>query len=124
MLARRVHHVVTENDRVIATADLLRSRRTHEIGPLLTGSHRPLRDDFEVNVPELDTVVDAALAAGALGARTTGDGFGGSAIALVPAAAIDAITEAVSLTAESAGHLTPTIWPAIPSAGAAGLGAV
>ncbi len=121
MLARRVHHVVTENDRVIATADLLRSRRTHEIGPLLTGSHRPLRDDFEVNVPELDTVVDAALAAGALGARTTGDGFGGSAIALVPAAAI---TEAVSLTAESAGHLIPTIWPAIPSAGAAGLGAV
>jgi len=83
-LEKRTRHAVTENERVLGTVELLRSGRVVEIGPLLTESHRSLRDDFEVSSAELNTAVDAALAAGAAGARMTGGGFGGSAIALVP----------------------------------------
>ena len=85
-LRRRVRHVVTENDRVSATVELLRAGRVGGIGELLTASHRSLRDDYEVSCPELDLAVESALAAGALGARMTGGGFGGSVIALLPVA--------------------------------------
>jgi galactokinase len=117
-LARRVRHVVTENARVLAAVGLLRANRLAEIGPLLTASHRSLRDDFEVSAPELDTAVMATLSAGALGARMTGGGFGGSAIALTPVAAVPAATSAAATAAERAGHPSPTIWVAAPSAGA------
>ena len=80
VLGRRAKHVFTENARVRrAVACAGRPRR---IGPLLTASHVSLRDDFEVSSPELDVAVEAALEAGALGARMTGGGFGGSALAL------------------------------------------
>jgi galactokinase len=82
-LRRRAQHVVTENERVTAVVALLRAGRTAEIGPLLTASHASLRDDFEVSCPELDLAVDAALRAGALGARMTGAGFGGTVVVLV-----------------------------------------
>ena len=118
VLARRVRHVVTENARVLATAELLRAGRLAAIGPLLTASHRSLRDDFEVSVPELDTAVTAALGAGALGARMTGGGFGGCVIALTPAATVPALSTAAAAAARRAGHIAPTIWPAVPSAGA------
>jgi galactokinase len=117
-LARRVRHVVTENARVLATAELLRAGRLTAIGPILTASHQSLRDDFEVSVPELDTAVSAALRAGALGARMTGGGFGGSVIALAPLATVPALTAAAEAAAREAGHPSPTIWPAVPSAGA------
>ncbi|MEU4746730.1 galactokinase, partial [Actinosynnema sp. NPDC023658] len=68
-LARRVRHVVTEDERVARVADLLRADRIREVGPLLTESHASLRDDYEVTVPELDVAVEALLAAGAAGAR-------------------------------------------------------
>ncbi len=84
-LQRRVRHVVTENDRVAQTVELLRADRVEEIGELLTASHRSLRDDYEVSCAELDVAVDTALETGAIGARMTGGGFGGSAIALIPA---------------------------------------
>jgi galactokinase len=64
------------------------------LGPILLASHASLRDDFAVSVPALDEVVDVAIADGALGARMTGGGFGGSALALVPDAALVAVTEA------------------------------
>jgi galactokinase len=85
--ARRVRHVVTENERVLAFVSLLAAgdlsgERLRAAGELLTASHVSLRDDFEVSCPELDAVVDAALRGGAYGARMTGGGFGGSAIAL------------------------------------------
>jgi galactokinase len=118
VLARRVRHVVTENERVLATAELLRAGRLAAVGPLLTASHRSLRDDFEVSVPELDTAVSAALGAGALGARLTGGGFGGCVIALAPAATVAALSTAVAAGARRAGHIAPTIWPAVPSGGA------
>jgi galactokinase len=80
---RRVRHVVTENQRVLDTVQLLRAGRLPEIGPLLSASHASLRDDFEVTVPQLDVAVQAALDVGALGARMTGGGFGGCVLALV-----------------------------------------
>jgi len=81
---RRVKHVVTENQRVLDTVATLRTSGPRGIGALLDASHASMRDDFEISVPELDLAVEAALAAGALGARMTGGGFGGSAIALMP----------------------------------------
>nr|WP_279591038.1 galactokinase [Modestobacter marinus] len=94
-LQARTRHVVTENQRVDAVVELVRAGRVAEIGPLLDGSHTSLRDDYEVSAVELDVVVAAARAAGALGARMVGGGFGGSAIALIRSADAPAVEEAV-----------------------------
>jgi galactokinase len=117
---RRARHVVTENDRVLRTVELLRAGRVGDIGPLLTASHASLRDDFEVTVPALDVAVDAALAAGALGARMTGGGFGGCVLALVPAgaAAEQAVRAAVDTAYTDRGFGPPGYFTALPSAGA------
>lgn len=80
---RRIRHVITENQRVLDTVATLRAEGAAAIGELLDASHRSMRDDFEISVPELDLAVESAVAAGALGARMTGGGFGGAAIALV-----------------------------------------
>nr|WP_320066007.1 galactokinase [Micromonospora sp. RTGN7] len=93
---RRVRHVVTENQRVLDTVELLRAGRIRDIGPLLTASHASMRDDFEITVPEIDIAVEAALAAGAYGARMTGGGFGGCVLALIDADRADAVAAAVT----------------------------
>ncbi|WP_438856452.1 galactokinase [Agromyces sp. M3QZ16-3] len=80
---RRVRHVVTEDQRVLDTVRTLREHGPGAIGPLLDASHASMRDDFEISVPELDLAVETAQANGAIGARMTGGGFGGAAIALV-----------------------------------------
>lgn len=80
---RRIRHVITENQRVLDTVAVLRAQGASAIGELLDASHRSMRDDFEISVPELDLAVETAVGAGALGARMTGGGFGGAAIALV-----------------------------------------
>lgn len=80
---RRVRHVVTENQRVLDTVDVLREIGPAGIGDLLDASHRSMRDDFEISVRELDLAVETAQANGAIGARMTGGGFGGAAIALI-----------------------------------------
>jgi galactokinase len=80
---RRVRHVVTENQRVLDTVDVLRDIGPAGIGELLDASHRSMRDDFEISVRELDLAVETAWANGAIGARMTGGGFGGAAIALI-----------------------------------------
>jgi galactokinase len=80
---RRIRHVITENQRVLDTVALLRTDGAAAIGELLDASHRSMRDDFEISVPELNLAVETAVSAGALGARMTGGGFGGAAIALV-----------------------------------------
>ena len=84
VLRRRARHVITENQRVLEAAALLRRGKTAGIGRLLNESHASLRDDFEISWPEADVAVDAAVGAGALGARMMGGGFGGSVIALLP----------------------------------------
>jgi galactokinase len=76
--------------------DLLRAGHLSDVGPLLNASHASMRDDFEISCAELDVAVEAATAHGALGARMTGGGFGGSAIALVPADRTAEVTSAVT----------------------------
>lgn len=113
-----VRHVVTENQRVLDTVDLLKSGKLAEIGPLLDASHESLRDDYRVSSVELDLAVDSARAAGALGARMTGGGFGGSAIALVRESEVDVVENAVAAAFEAAGLRRPRAFVAVPSRGA------
>ncbi|MEU4772163.1 galactokinase [Micromonospora sp. NPDC023644] len=115
---RRVRHVVTENQRVLDTVALLRAGRVREIGPLLTASHASMRDDFEITVPEIDTAVEAALAAGALGARMTGGGFGGCVLALVDAERGDAVADAVTAAYAERGFAAPGHVSVLPGPGA------
>jgi galactokinase len=84
VLRRRARHVVTENQRVLAMVEALQGRALDAIGPIMAESHASLRDDFEVSTAGLDEVVRRLRAtAGVLGARLTGGGFGGVAVALV-----------------------------------------
>ncbi len=117
VLRRRVRHVVTENGRVLDVVALLESGDVRAIGPLMTASHVSLRDDYEVSCRELDLVVDTALAAGALGARMTGGGFGGSAIALVEASAVEHVRDRVTASFAAAGLTEPGFVDAEPGDG-------
>jgi len=92
---RRIRHVITENQRVLDTVAMLKAEGAQGIGELLDASHRSMRDDFEISVPELDLAVETAVGAGALGARMTGGGFGGAAIALVRLADLSRVQVAV-----------------------------
>jgi galactokinase len=116
---RRVRHVVTENQRVLDTVRTLREQGPTAIGDLLVASHVSMRDDFEISVAELDTAVDAALEAGALGARMTGGGFGGAAIALVARDRVQHVTDAATAAFSASGFTAPTIFTVTPSDGAA-----
>jgi galactokinase len=118
VMRRRVRHVVTEDQRVLDTVELLRAGRIQQIGPLMTASHVSMRDDFEITVPEVDVAVEAALKAGAYGARMTGGGFGGCVLALVDADRADATTEAVAAAYDRHGFRAPTPFVAVPSQGA------
>ncbi len=104
---RLATHVVTEQARVVEAEQAIKDQDWSELGRLMTASHASLRDDFEVSVEELDVAVEAALEAGALGARMTGGGFGGSAIALVPAGGGDAVRDAVLAAYDAAGWQPP-----------------
>ncbi|MBN0046054.1 galactokinase [Streptomyces actuosus] len=115
---RLVRHIVTENHRVEQVVSLLTSGETRAIGPVLVEGHASLRDDFAISCPELDLVVDTAMASGALGARMTGGGFGGSAIVLTEAADADAVTKAVEEAFTAAGFTAPRVFQAVPSPGA------
>jgi galactokinase len=117
-MRRRVRHVVTEDQRVLDTVSLLRAGRIREIGPLMTASHASMRDDFEITVAEVDVAVEAALAAGAYGARMTGGGFGGCILALIDADRADAVIGAVEAAYERHGFTAPTTFVAVPSKGA------
>ncbi|QGN45516.1 galactokinase [Micromonospora sp. WMMC415] len=119
---RRVRHVVTEDQRVLDTVTLLRAGRVREIGPLLTASHASMRDDFEITVPEIDTAVETALAAGALGARMTGGGFGGCVLALVDADRAVAVADAVRHAYAERAFTAPHTVTVLPTAGATRLG--
>lgn len=114
----RTQHVVTENHRVEAVVGLLRAGAVAEIGALLNASHLSLRDQFEVSCPELDVAVESAIRGGARGARMTGGGFGGSAIALVSAERADAMRRTVADAYEDRGWKAPVFRTATPSAGA------
>ncbi|MHB1235097.1 MAG: galactokinase [Microbacteriaceae bacterium] len=115
---RRVRHVVTENQRVLDTVRALREHGAGAIGELLDASHRSMRDDFEISVPELDLAVETARAHGAIGARMTGGGFGGAAIALVPKELLSQVQVAVDGAFAEHGYRQPDTFVVNASDGA------
>ena len=117
VLRRRARHVVTEIARVGEAVTALEAGDLTEVGRLFDASHASLRDDYEVSCAELDVSVEAARSAGALGARMTGGGFGGSSIALVPADAVDAAEAAVLAAFAERGWPSPRCF--VVTAGAA-----
>jgi galactokinase len=115
---RRARHVITESARVLAAIDRLSVGDTAGVGSLMTESHESLRDDYEVSGPGLDAIVDVARdAPGCLGARMTGGGFAGCAVALVRADRADAFAADVVDRYDHSG-LTAEVWICEPSAGA------
>lgn len=118
LVRRRVRHVVSEIERTARAIEELKAGDFAAFGRSMVESHASLRDDYEVTVIELDSAVDAALAAGALGARMTGGGFGGSAIALIDKGIVQVVEEAVLHAAADKGLATPEFLVAVPSLGA------
>ena len=126
VLRRRARHVVTDNQRVLDATALLRgisgpsavADAYHQIGRLLTQAHLSLRDDFEISWPQADVAVDAALVAGALGARMMGGGFGGSVLVLLREGTQDSVRAAVADAFDRRSWTTPEFLDAAPSASA------
>jgi galactokinase len=119
VLLRRARHIVTENARVLEVVDILRgSADPRAIGRVLTAGHASLRDDFQISTAELDACVDAAVEAGAHGARMVGGGFGGSAVVLVDRDRADAVADAVRDRFASEGYSVPRTFDVVPAAGA------
>lgn len=115
---RRARHVLTENRRVLDFVAALGDSDFIAAGRLMTESHASMRDDFEITTGHLDLIADAAVRAGALGARMTGGGFGGCVIALVPTDHAEAIGDAVRQAVSDAGFQLPAITRTRAAAGA------
>jgi galactokinase len=115
---RRARHVFTENARVLDTVAALRADDLRAVGTLLTASHASMRDDFEITTPQLDLIAESAIAAGALGARMTGGGFGGCVIALAPESAVDEVSTTVPRAVRDAGFDEPSVMRVAAAAGA------
>jgi galactokinase len=115
---RRARHVITENARVLAGVDALRRQDFAAFGALMWASHASLRDDYAVSTRELDAFVTLARQAGALGARLTGAGFGGCAIALITSGEAPALTESVNSAFAQQGYHAPAWYTFSPAAGA------
>ena len=116
--AKRVRHVVTENQRVLDAVAALGAGDFARVGELMTASHASMRDDYEITVPTVDLAVATLLDSGALGARMTGGGFGGCVLALIPADRAEAAAQAVVEAFADEGFGSPVSFLAHPSAGA------
>ena len=114
----RARHAVTEMKRVLECVEALSNSDFAKVGQLINQSHTSLRDDYTVSCPELDTAVEAALAAGALGSRMVGGGFGGSAIALIQASKTTETIKSVEKALSSKGFKAPRFFTSLPSQGA------
>jgi len=115
---RRARHVVTEDERVLEAVDALRAGAMSAVGGLMSASHRSMRDDFEISTPELDLAVEISLGSGAIGARMTGGGFGGSVIALAPVPRLPPLRAAITAAFDRHGHTQPEMFRVRPSPGA------
>ncbi len=115
---RRVKHVITENQRVLDTVDNLKLKGPRAIGQQMHESHISMRDDFEISIDELDVAVETAIQHGAIGARMTGGGFGGAAIALVPIEKIGSVTLAIKAEFENLKYQKPEIFAVSAGPGA------
>jgi galactokinase len=114
----RARHAITEMKRVLDCVDALGSGDFVKVGQLINDSHRSLRDDYTVSCPELDTAVEASLAAGAMGSRMVGGGFGGSAIALIEAAKTSQTISAIEKAFADKKFKAPRFFTSLPSQGA------
>lgn len=115
---RRVGHIWSEEQRTVDAIAALEAKDYEQLGQLMWQSHHSLKEDYEVSVPELDLVVDCAKEIGALGARMTGGGFGGSAIALLPSEKVEMLAELIARKAVAAGFPIPEFEVATASNGA------
>ena len=115
---KRARHIVTENARVLEATDALRAGDFPDLGRLMYASHASMRDDFEISTRELDAFVEIAGAAGAPGARLTGAGFGGCAIALARTGGTEALARDVTRAFAERGFEEPVFYKFVPSAGA------
>ena len=114
----RARHAVTEMKRVLECVDALSNSDFEKVGHLINQSHTSLRDDYTVSCPELDTAVEAALSAGALGSRMVGGGFGGSAIALIQASKTKETIKLIEKEFSNKGFKAPRFFASLPSQGA------
>jgi galactokinase len=122
-IQRRVRHVVSENHRAQDAVNAMQAGDAGCLGEIMKASHASLRDDFEVSSPALDQMVESALKShGCYGARMTGAGFGGCAVALVAADRLDAFTADVSKRYTQRSGLVPRIYPCRASSGAERIG--
>lgn len=116
---RRCRHVVGENERVLQTVDALKRDDLAEVGRLMDASHASLRDDYAVSSPALDAMVEAMRSApGCFGARLTGAGFGGCAIALVEPGKEQAVADAIFELYPKATNIWPEVYTSQPGPGA------
>ena len=114
----RARHAVSEMKRVLDCVEALSKSDFVMVGELINQSHISLRDDYTVSCPELDTAVDASLAAGALGSRMVGGGFGGSAIALIEVSKTSETIHAVEKAFADKKFKAPRFFTSLPSQGA------
>lgn len=111
IVRRRARHVITENARTLQAADAMRRGDAAALGKLMDASHVSMRDDFEISSDALNAIVDAARREpGCYGARMTGGGFAGCAVALVDAAEAERFALAVAGTYQNATGLEPAIY--------------
>jgi galactokinase len=116
---RRARHVITENERTLQAAEAMRKGNAVALGRLMDASHVSMRDDFEISNEQLNEMVELAQAReGCFGARMTGGGFGGCAVALVAAGAAGAFAAKVGQQYESATGLEPSLYICEATAGA------
>jgi galactokinase len=119
---RRARHVIGEIERTPHAAEAVRASNWPTVGQLMYASHDSLRDDYEVSCPELDAVVEIAQAigpkGGVIGCRMTGGGFGGCAVAMVNAEAVEAISARIASEYERRTKIKPTLFVSRPAAGA------
>ena len=119
VLLRRARHVVTENQRVLAAAEALKTANWSTLGQLLFESHQSLRDDYQVSCEELDVLVELAQAQDAVfGARMTGGGFGGCVVALVDREALLSVATSICQGYAQRVGLSPRCYRVNPASGA------
>lgn len=120
VVARRVRHVLTENQRTVEAADALAKGDMKRMGELMAASHASMRDDFEITVPQIDTLVDIVKATigEAGGVRMTGGGFGGCVVALIPENRVAEVKQAVAEQYEAKTGIKETFYVCKPSKGA------
>jgi len=108
---RRARHIITENERTLEAADSMKAGDAKRMGELMIESHLSMRDDFEISRPEMDIMVEIAIRQpGCYGARMTGGGFGGCAVAMIDQGSVKTFTENVAAEYETSTHLKPSLY--------------